>query len=140
MELHIRPMCFEERKYAYEQSSQLMSQTGSIGRLRGDFGSGGMEFWTTWEDHQKDLKTDAFKAELDDVINALRSEEYGLLKDRRSMVSFARREPDSAFKGNYTTEYGFRVDTKEHALLIRCNPQQGDYNFYCFCYVSKWLD
>lgn len=33
MELHIRPMCFEERKYAYEQSSQLMSQTGSIGRL-----------------------------------------------------------------------------------------------------------
>lgn len=140
MELQIRPMCFEERKYAYEQSSQLMSQTGSIGRLRGDFGSGGMEFWTTWEDHQKDLKTDAFKAELDDVINALRSEEYGLLKDRRSMVSFARKEPDSAFKGNYTTEYGFRVDTKEYAFLIRCNPQQGDYNFYCFCYVSKWLD
>lgn len=140
MELQIRPMCFEERKYAYEKSSQLMSQTGSIGRLRGDFGSGGMEFWTTWEDHQKDLKTDAFKAELDDVINALRSEEYGLLKDRRSMVSFARREPDSTFKGNYTTEYGFRVDTKDHAFLIRCNPQQGDYNFYCFCYVSKWLD
>ena len=45
MELQIRPMCYEERKYAYEQSSQLMSQTGSIGRLRGDFGSGGMEFW-----------------------------------------------------------------------------------------------
>lgn len=140
MDMQIRPMSYEERKYAYEQSSQLMSQTGSIGRLRGDFGSGGMEFWTTWEDHQKDLKTDAFKAELDDVINALRSEEYGLLKDRRSMVSFARREPDSTFKGNYTTEYGFRVDTKDHAFLIRCNPQQGDYNFYCFCYVSKWLD
>lgn len=97
MELQIRPMCIEERKYAYEQSSQLISQTGSIGRLRGDFGSGGMEFWTTWEDHRQDLKTDAFKAELDDVINALRSEEYGLFKDRRSMVSFARKEPDSTF-------------------------------------------
>jgi len=140
MELQIRPMHFEERKYTYEQSSQLMSQTGSIGRLRGDFGRSGTEFWTTWEDHQQDLKSDAFKAELDEVINALRSEEYGLLKDRRSMVSYSRAEPDSTFKGNYTTEYGFRVDTKGHAFLIRCNPQQGDYNFYCFCFVSKWLD
>lgn len=106
MELQIRPMRFEERKYTYEQSSQLMSQTGSIGRLRGDFGRSGTEFWTTWEDHRQDLKTDAFKAELDEVINALRSEEYGLLKDRRSMVSYSRAEPDSTFKGNYTTEYG----------------------------------
>lgn len=140
MEFEIRPMSFEERKYTYAQSSQLMSQTESIGRLRGDFGRSGTEFWTTWEDHRQDLKTDVFKAELDEVINALRSDEYGLLKDRRSMVSFSRAEPDSAFKGNYTTEYGFRVDTEKHAFLIRCNPQQGDYNFYCFCYVSKWLD
>lgn len=140
MELQIRPMRFEERKYTYAQSSQLMRQTGSIGRLRGDFGKSGTEFWSTWEDHRQELKTDAFKAELDEIINALRSEEYGLLKDRRSMVSYSRAEPDSIFKGNYTTEYGFRVDTKDHAFLIRCNPQQGDYNFYCFCYVSKWLD
>jgi hypothetical protein len=140
MEFEIRPMSFEERKYTYAQSSQLMSQTESIGRLRGDFGRSGTEFWTTWEDHRQDLKTDEFKTELDEVINALRSEEYGLLKDRRSMVSFSRAEPDSTFKGSYTTEYGFRVDTEKHAFLIRCNPQQGDYNFYCFCYVSKWLD
>lgn len=140
MELRLRPMRYEERKYTYAQSYQLMSQTGSIGRLRGDFGRNGTEWWATWEDHRQDLKTDVFKQELDEVINALRSEEYGLMKDRHSMVSFARAEPDSAFKGNYTTEYGFRVDTDDHAFLIRCNPQQGDYNFYCFCYVSKWLD
>ena len=140
MEMQIRPMSYEERKYSYNQSSQLESQTGCIGRLRGDFGSRGVEFWTTWKDSGKQWKTDEFKAEFDDVINALRSEEYGLFKDRRSMVSFARREPDSTFKGNYTTEYGFRVDTKDHAFLIRCNPQQGDYNFYCFCYQREWLD
>lgn len=140
MELRIRPMRYEERKYTYAQSSQLEGQTACIGHLRGDFGSGGMKFWTTWEDHRQQWKTDEFKTELDEVINALRSDEYGLLKDRRSMVSFVRAEPDSAFKGNYTTEYGFRVDTDNHAFLIRCNPQQGDYNFYCYCYVSKWLD
>ena len=115
MELKIRPMSYEERKYSYNQSSQLDGQTACIGRLRGDFGSSGAEFWTTWEDSVKKWKTDEFKAEIDDVINALRSEKYGMLKDRCSMVSFARKEPDSAFKGNYTTEYGFRVDTKEHA-------------------------
>lgn len=140
MEFQIRPVRFEERKYTYAQSMQLQGQTASIGHLCGDFGSDGMEFWTTWEDHQQDLKTDAFKEELDEVINALRSEEYGLLKDRRSMVRYARGEPDSAFKSNHATEYGFRVDTGECAFLIRCNPQQGDYNFYCFCYVSEWLD
>lgn len=140
MEPSIIPMSFEERKYTYAQSTQLESQTACIGRLRGDFGSGGTEFWTTWEDSRQDLKTDEFKAELDDVINSLRSSEYGLLKDRRSMAKYAWSEPDSAFKGNYTTEYGFRVDTEEHAFLIRCNPQQGDYNFYCCCYKSEWLD
>lgn len=140
MELRIRPMRYEERKYAYNQSSQLEGQTACIGHLRGDFGSGGKEFWTTWEDHRQQWKTDEFKSELDEVINALRSDEYGLLKDRRSMAAYGRGFAESAFKGNYTTEYGFRVDTNDHAFLIRCNPQQGDYNFYCYCYVSKWLD
>ena len=140
MEFQIRPMRIEERKYAYEQSMQLEGQTASIGCLCGVLTSKGKEFCTIWEDHRTQWRTDAFKAELDDVINALHSEEYGLLKDRRSMVRFARAEPDSAFKGNNATEYGFRVDTKDHAFLIRCNPQQGDYNFYCYCYVSQWLD
>ena len=138
--LRIRPLTFEERKYTYKQSSQLISQTGSIGYLRGDFGSGGKEFHSTWFDHRTDRKTDEFKAELDDVVNALRSKSYGLLMDRQSMARFARNAPDSAFKGNYTTEYGFRVDTDKHSYLLRCNPQQGDYNFYCYCYVTEWLD
>lgn len=136
----IRPLTIEERKYTYSQSTQLEGQTGCIGHLRGDFGSGGKEFWTTWEDRQKQWKTDEFRTELDDVINALRSDEYGLLKDRQGMASFARSEPDSAFRGNFRTEYGFRADTKDHAFLIRCDPMPGDYNFYCYCYVGKWLD
>lgn len=138
--MEIRPLTAEERKYTYAQSQQLEGQTGSIGHLRGDFDSSGYGFYTTWNDHRKQWKTDEFKAELDEVINALRSEEYGLLKDRPAMNEYARKHPDSAFNGNYCTEYGFRVDTDKHAYLLRCNPVKGDYNFYCFCYVSKWLD
>ena len=61
-----------ERKYTFSQSQQLSMQTGLIGYLRADFGSNGNEFWTTWNDFRKDLKTDEFKAEFDEVINGLR--------------------------------------------------------------------
>ena len=56
------------------------------------------------------------------------------------MVDYARQNSESGFKGNYTTEYGFRVDTEKYSYLLRCNPTQGDYNFYCFCYQREWLD
>lgn len=138
--MEIRPTKPEERKYTYTQSMQLQGQTGSIGYLRGDFGSGGSDFYTTWNDHRKQWKTDEFKSELDAVINALRSEEYGLLKSRPAMSEYARHAPDSSFTGNYCTEYGFRTDTEKYAYIIRCNPIKGDYNFYCFCYVKEWLD
>jgi hypothetical protein len=67
-------------------------------------------------------------------------EDKGLLHNRYDMSAFARHFPESAIKGNYCTEYGFRVDTEKHAFLLRCNPTKGDYNFYCYCYVKEWLD
>lgn len=138
--MEIRPIRQEEWKYTYTQSMQIGGQTGNIGHLRGDFDRSGQGFYSTWFDNRKQWKTDAFKSELDDVINALRSDEYGLLKNRPAMNAYAGQYPDCAFTGNYCTEYGFRADTKEHAYLIRCNPTRGDYNFYCFCYVKEWLD
>ena len=138
--MEIRAIAPNEWKYTYSQSMQLEGQTGNIGHLRGDFGSGGYGFYTTWNDHRPQWKTDEFKTELDDVINALRSPEYGLLQNRPAMSEYARRFPNSAFRGNYCTEYGFRVDTEKHAYLLRCNLTKGDYNFYCYCYVKEWLD
>ena len=107
----LRPLTVPERKYTYAQSSQLQGQTGNIGYLRGDFGSSGDQFYTTWFDTRPQWKSDEFKRDLDDVINALRSEEFG-----------------------------FRVDTEKYAFVLRCNPTRGDYNFYCLCYVKEWLD
>lgn len=138
--MDIRPLTIAEQKYTYAQSHQLEGQTGSIGYLRGDFGSDGKQFFSSWFDHRQSLKTDVFKSELDEVINALRSEQYGLLQNRTAMVRYVREFPDSAFRGSYTTEYGFRADTQTHAFLIRCNPIRGAYNFYCCCFVREWLD
>lgn len=135
----IRPMTVEERKFAYKQSHQISGQTGCIGYLRGDFGSTGQGFFPKWEDIRAEYKTPDFTIEFDDVIDGLRSED-GLLSGRQAMANWGYNEPSSAFRGNYTTEYGFRVDTKDHSFLIRCNPRGGDNDFYCFCYVRKWLE
>ncbi len=135
----IRPLTVEERKYAYMQSQQLCSKTGCIGYLRGDFGQSGRMFYSSWEDIRPDLKTPEFKAAFDDVINLLRNED-GLLHSREDMVWYGRNHAESGFQGNFSKEYGFRVDTQDYAFLIRCIPQVGDNNFYFFCYRRDWLD
>lgn len=140
MDFVINPLTIEERKYTYSQSQQISMQTGFIGYLRADFGRNGNEFFSTWNEHRENWISKELKAEFDDIINYLRSDECGLLASRRSMVDYARQNPESGFKGNYTTEYGFRTDTEKYSYLLRCNPTQGDYNLYCYCYEKQWLD
>lgn len=142
MDMTIRPMTTDERKFSYSQDKETMQLSGCIGHLRGDMDSNGQGFFTSWNDHQKELKTQAFKAEFDDVVNALRfDEEYGgLLKNRSSLTSYCYKNPDSGFDGNYTKEFGFRADTDDYSYMIRCNPNKGDYNFYIYAYEREALD
>lgn len=91
-----------ERKYTFSQSQQLSMQTGLIGYLRADFGSNGNEFWTTWNDFRKDLKTDEFKAEFDEVINGLRDGD--VLSGRKAMSSYCYSTPDSSFNDDCKKE------------------------------------
>lgn len=141
MELEIRPLTAEETLYAYDQSRQIAMMTGYVGYLRGDFGRSGTEFWTNWEDRPGDEKTDEFKAEFDDVINALRSDEQygGLLKDRIAMGAYCRAHSEGGSQ-NELREFGFRVDTAQHSYIMRVNASANNYNFYIFCYHKVWLD
>ena len=138
MELKITSMTPADRLYAYNQSSQLEGQTGCIGHLRGDFGAG-KEFYTSWFDHRREYKTDEFKAEFDEVVNTLR-EKDGLLCTRGSMTRFCYQNPEAEFEGNYCAEYGFKVQTPQHTYMLRCNPNYGDYNFYLYAYVARFLE
>lgn len=138
MEFPITSMTPEERLYAYSQSSQIEGQTGCIGYLRGDFGAG-QEFYTSWFDRRKEYKDGEFKAEFDEVVNALR-EKDGLLCSRASMNRFCCQHPEAEFEWNYCTEYGFRVQTPQHTYMLRCNLNYGDYNFYLYAYVARFLE
>ena len=134
MEISIRPVEPEEIPFSYTQSQNDNIESGCIGFLRGDFDTSGKGFYTTWEDKVKFLKTDDFKKEFDDVINSLRFGYGELLKDRSSLSVYCRSNPEGAIEGNYTTEYGFRVDTDNHSYILRCNETKGDYNFYVYAY------
>lgn len=141
MEITIRPMTETERMYSYTQSHQLIMQTGCIGHLRADFGSNGKQFFSTWDDHRTDLKSDSFKAEFDEVINTLREDTTyrRILRDRTTLSAYCQASPDSSFR-NERNEYGFRVDSDHYSYFLRLTPNKGDYNIYCYCYLRQWLD
>lgn len=67
MNLNIREMLPNERDYAYTQSYQLMSQSGCITLMRGDFGNGGKTFYPDYEDQIRQYRTNEFAAEFDSV-------------------------------------------------------------------------
>lgn len=140
MDLSIRPIKPEEIPFSYTQSQNDNIESGCIGFLRGDFDTSGKGFYTTWEDKVKFLKTDEFKREFDDVINSLRFGYGELLKDRSSLSAYCHNNPDGVIEGNYTKEYGFRVDTDEHSYILRCNPTKGDYNFYVYAYDRETFE
>ena len=141
MEMTIRPMTATERMYCYSQSQQIMAQTGCIGHLRGDMGSSGEQFFSSWDDHQSQLKTQEFKDEFDAVINALRFDEAhgGVLASRRALANYCWDHPDSRMVPG-EDDFGFRLDTENYSYLLRLNPNRGMYNIYCYCYQREWLD
>ena len=140
--MNLRELKKEEKDYTYTSSSEVLQRTGCIGHLRGDFGSSGIEWYSTWFEHNSELKTQEFSRDIDKVINNLRfGKEYGkLMVDRDSMARYCYSHPESRFEGNYTREYGIRADTDKYSFLFRLNLNRGDYNFYVYCYEKEALD
>lgn len=142
MNMRIRPLTPEERSYTYTQDEELIKKTGCIGHLRADMDTDGNGFFTTWDDHNAELKTQEFKREFDKVINGLRFDgQYGgLLRNRSSLSAYCHGCQESAFSDSYNTEYGFRVDTDQYSYMLRCNTNKGAYNLYCYAYVREMLE
>lgn len=138
MNLNIREMLPQERDYAYTQSYQLMMQSGCITIMRGKFGNGGKTFYPDYEDQIKINRTDEFAAEFDSVIKELYK--VGILAGRDSMLEYCCTRPDGRFMGNFSREYGYRLDTEKYTYFLRCIPSPGDNNFYCYAYVSDLLN
>ena len=138
VEYEQRAMIEAEDKYTFRQSTQISMQTGLIGHLRADMDTDGNGFFSSWFDFREELKTDEFKAELDEVINSLR-EEGDILHNRKALAKYCYSTPQSKMQEE-PGYYGVRVDTEKYAYLLRLNPDKGEYNLYCYCYRRDWLD
>jgi hypothetical protein len=130
-----------EQLYTFTQSSQIASQTGCLGHLRADFGEGGTEFHTSWEDHCGDLKTDEFKALFNEIIEELRNgtENGKLFASRANLARFCFRHPTAAI-AQAKDSSAYRFNDGDYAYLMRLNSNRGDYNVYIYVYIGDWLD
>lgn len=138
MDLDMRALTEKEDKFTFSNSMQISMQCGLIGHLRADMDSDGNGFFSSWEDYRKELKSDEFKDEFDKVINSLR-EEGDILYNRKSLAKYCYSSPQAKMN-NEQDYYGVRIDTEKYAYLCRLNPNKGEYNLYCYCYIKDWLD
>ena len=115
-------------------------ELGCIGHLRGDFGSNGKGFYTSWFPHACDEKNDeAFKAVFDRLIGELRAKGK-VLENRASMYNFCAKRKDCNLSTHFSDlTWGFRILTQDYAIYLRCTPILGDYNFYAYCYDKETL-
>ncbi|MBR1683647.1 MAG: hypothetical protein IJ708_00810 [Clostridia bacterium] len=106
-----------------------------IGHLRGDFGSGGTEFWTTWFPHAAADRNDkSFQDEFSSLVKILRR---NVLKNRFLMQKYLREHDSLMLESGIITSRGYMVTTEQYEYYIRCQPQPGDYNFYIYAYVRE---
>ncbi|TYA10564.1 hypothetical protein FRY98_22400 [Paenibacillus faecis] len=124
----------EDTAYFYSASAAEEIERGCIGHLRGYFGSSGETFWANWFEHLPTLKTPAFRAELEAVVQALT--EQGWLQSRSRMHQLCLSHPEARLSGAWHSGvYGFCFQTAHHRYYLRCFPHAGDYNFYLYCYI-----
>ena len=121
-----------EQKSMFYSDCEPALRNACVGHLRMDFGSGN-EFYSSWFESREDLNDSAFKAELNEVVNELRRD--GLLKNRREMKRFC----DAHQSLNLDESCGFSVETDSHLFLLRCRPERGNYDCYCYCYDKREL-
>lgn len=144
----------EKQKYTVHQTQFELSPAGNeqgfcfthynapsdracIGHLRGDFGETGTTFHHTWWPHNAHLITPSFNTELKDVITGLR--QNGLLKDRKTMLARSMRFRTAIIPTEGRNTMAFRIETPEHLFYLRCIPNKGEYNFYCYGYNKTML-
>lgn len=121
-----------EQKSMFYSDCEPALQNACVGHLRMDFGSGN-EFYSSWFESRENLNDSAFKADLQEVVNELRRD--GLLKNRREMQRFC----DAHQSLNLDESCGFSVETDSHLFLLRCRPERGNYDCYCYCYDKREL-
>ena len=130
----MRNMTEVERHFAYTQDEDILEESGCIGHLRADLGGG---FFSSWDDHVRELKTDAFKEKFDRLINRLRED---FLADRTALGKFCFSHYRDVVDDYGLERWYYRIDEDGYSYFLRLSPYKGEYNLYCYCYVTDMID
>ena len=133
----LKPLADKEISLCFRTVGDAGERHGSIGCLRADFGKDGREFWTTWFDYQKHLKTPAFKSEFDEIVNSLRDDgQKPPFASRANLEAFCYATPgvNAPERG-----VGYTVQTLDYSYYFRCKPAAGQYDIYCYAYNNRYL-
>ncbi|MBR3149681.1 MAG: hypothetical protein IKF64_05870 [Eubacterium sp.] len=135
---NIRPASNDEILYSYTQGQQIAGQTGAVGYMRGDFGDGGQNFYTSWFDINPVLKTDDIKDNFNYLINTLNDRDF--LQSAKLMRAFFKKAQATCIEGNFGVESVMRIDSGNYSYIFRVCPASVDYDFYVFAYMKDQLD
>ena len=86
------------------------------------------------QDTTPEMNDSSFKKDLGAVVNSLRN---NLLSDREFMAALLR-TMDSLDLGGRGK--GLKVQTDRNVFYLRCLPQAGEYDCYCYCYDREMLE
>jgi hypothetical protein len=126
----LRETKIEESHLHYRLEGEAAERHGAIGYMRADFG-GGREFWSSWFDSQPRLKTNAFKNEFQEVIDALRND--------GQPPPFASRDSLETFCAAHKGVSEFTIRTLDYSYYFRFRPMRAHYDIYCFAYDNGYL-
>lgn len=128
----------EEFEFMYKSENEKISR-GCIGHLRADFDEG-KSFFHSWWAENDELKTSEFNEELNKIIEYFRKEsDTPILKSRSDMYNVCFRLNPTRSASNSEIS-GFKLKTEKYTYYFRCNPRQGEYNVYIYCYNTQALD
>jgi hypothetical protein len=141
---YIPHLKYEPRTAAESEAALFFSGTpeddarlGCVGHMRFDFGGGNEKFRHTRWDHAEELKTEAFKQDLQDVVDDLRKN--GPLRSLNAMEDFCRAHENARFSERFHSgSYGFTPESDSYCYCLRCFPHNGDYS-YLYCYDKETL-
>jgi hypothetical protein len=127
----------DEGALFFSQGAEKDAELGCVGHFRFYFDQSGRFTVSSWDDHRPELKTQAFKDEFEDVVNALR--ENGMLKDLPSARSFCYGHESARMADRYRPDtYAFKLETDAHTYCMRLFPNGGDYS-YIYAYDKAQL-
>lgn len=91
------------------------------------------------KDNYKNLHTDDFKREIDNIINYFRFQsDTPILESRRKMQNTVYDMQPEKFVGDNEI-CGYRVTTDKNVYYFKCDARQGQYNLYLYAYDKEML-